>query len=257
MWRKQQEERQTHDCDDSVDSQSSKTKTKTPFGYEDPFSWEEQAFAEDAAGGLGGCVWPPRSYSCSFCRREFRSAQALGGHMNVHRRDRARLKQSPNTPNHNPFTNSFPFQSPSSSTFSYHLPTPKPYLVHPPPPNRLTSKAGKDENLTNSCSRVRDNDHVGIGILDDGLNFSFGPPWPASGLFDDDGGREEAGTDTSCKKRKTDDETSSIQLYVKSNNSVENHHHRRRRGDPIESEVIGVSSSPFHDLDLELRLGGV
>ncbi|KAL7095567.1 hypothetical protein ACP275_10G032300 [Erythranthe tilingii] len=60
-------------------------------------SWEEQAFAEDAAGVLGGCVWPPRSYSCSFCRREFRSAQALGGHMNVHRRDRARLKQSPAT----------------------------------------------------------------------------------------------------------------------------------------------------------------
>lgn len=61
--------------------------------YDD--SWEEQAFAEDASGPLGGCIWPPRSYSCSFCRREFRSAQALGGHMNVHRRDRARLKQSP------------------------------------------------------------------------------------------------------------------------------------------------------------------
>ncbi|KAH6827224.1 hypothetical protein C2S53_000744 [Perilla frutescens var. hirtella] len=43
-------------------------------------------------------VWPPRSYRCSFCRREFRSAQALGGHMNVHRRDRARLKQSPPPP---------------------------------------------------------------------------------------------------------------------------------------------------------------
>uniref|UniRef100_A0A0D9WUI5 C2H2-type domain-containing protein n=1 Tax=Leersia perrieri TaxID=77586 RepID=A0A0D9WUI5_9ORYZ len=56
-------------------------------------SWEEQAFAQDAAGHLGGCVWPPRSYTCSFCRREFRSAQALGGHMNVHRRDRARLRQ--------------------------------------------------------------------------------------------------------------------------------------------------------------------
>ncbi|CAN0898360.1 Zinc finger protein 11 [Linum grandiflorum] len=30
-------------------------------------------------------------YVCSFCRRDFRSAQALGGHMNVHRLDRARL----------------------------------------------------------------------------------------------------------------------------------------------------------------------
>ncbi|TYH00403.1 hypothetical protein ES288_A10G273600v1 [Gossypium darwinii] len=57
-------------------------------------TWEEQAFAEDAARCLRGCIWPPRSYSCSFCNREFRSAQALGGHMNVHRRDRARLKQS-------------------------------------------------------------------------------------------------------------------------------------------------------------------
>ncbi|KAF7106952.1 hypothetical protein CFC21_107654 [Triticum aestivum] len=37
-------------------------------------------------------AWPPRSYTCSFCKREFRSAQALGGHMNVHRRDRARLR---------------------------------------------------------------------------------------------------------------------------------------------------------------------
>jgi hypothetical protein len=50
--------------------------------------------AEDAADdddGLGG-AWPPRSYTCAFCRREFRSAQALGGHMNVHRRDRAKMR---------------------------------------------------------------------------------------------------------------------------------------------------------------------
>ncbi|KAI3777987.1 hypothetical protein L2E82_06919 [Cichorium intybus] len=56
-------------------------------------SWEEQAFAEDAGGPLGGSVWPPRFYSCSFCKREFRSAQALGGHMNIHRREKATLKQ--------------------------------------------------------------------------------------------------------------------------------------------------------------------
>ncbi|CAL0302686.1 unnamed protein product [Lupinus luteus] len=35
-----------------------------------------------------------KSYSCSFCKRGFTNAQALGGHMNTHRRDRARLKQS-------------------------------------------------------------------------------------------------------------------------------------------------------------------
>ncbi|CAI9768346.1 unnamed protein product [Fraxinus pennsylvanica] len=62
-------------------------------------SWEEEAFAEDSMGPLGGFIWPPRSYSCSFCNREFKSAQALGGHMNVHRRDRAKLQQSPDRKN--------------------------------------------------------------------------------------------------------------------------------------------------------------
>lgn len=70
---------------------------KYSFSDSTSTSWEEKAFAEDAAArSLGGCIWPPRSYSCSFCRREFKSAQALGGHMNVHRRDRARLKNSLN-----------------------------------------------------------------------------------------------------------------------------------------------------------------
>ncbi|XP_065864438.1 zinc finger protein 11-like [Euphorbia lathyris] len=40
-------------------------------------------------------VWPQRNYICSFCKRQFNSAQALGGHMNVHRRDRAMLIQLP------------------------------------------------------------------------------------------------------------------------------------------------------------------
>lgn len=54
----------------------------------------DRAFAEDT-GNIMGSTWPPRSYTCTFCRREFRSAQALGGHMNVHRRDRAMMRQSP------------------------------------------------------------------------------------------------------------------------------------------------------------------
>ncbi|XP_074289584.1 uncharacterized protein LOC141614736 [Silene latifolia] len=75
------------------------------FNHETYLLWknhhqEEVAFVDEvAARGTnieGGCgsIWPPRSYECSFCKREFKSAQALGGHMNVHRRDRALLKQS-------------------------------------------------------------------------------------------------------------------------------------------------------------------
>ncbi|KAI3790694.1 hypothetical protein L2E82_03925 [Cichorium intybus] len=64
----------------------------------DNYSWgisSEQNGLGDGGDLLGGFSWPPRSYTCTFCKREFRSAQALGGHMNVHRRDRARLRQMP------------------------------------------------------------------------------------------------------------------------------------------------------------------
>lgn len=64
----------------------------------DSWSYNSQTYGEDSY--LGGFSWPPRSYTCSFCKREFRSAQALGGHMNVHRRDRARLRQSPPRDSH-------------------------------------------------------------------------------------------------------------------------------------------------------------
>ncbi|KAK8562360.1 hypothetical protein V6N13_019623 [Hibiscus sabdariffa] len=37
---------------------------------------------------------PARSYDCTFCKRGFSNAQALGGHMNIHRRDKAKLKQA-------------------------------------------------------------------------------------------------------------------------------------------------------------------
>lgn len=34
-----------------------------------------------------------RSYECTYCKRGFTNAQALGGHMNIHRKDRAKDKQ--------------------------------------------------------------------------------------------------------------------------------------------------------------------
>ncbi|XP_059445034.1 transcriptional regulator TAC1 [Corylus avellana] len=33
------------------------------------------------------------SYECTFCKRGFDNAQALGGHMNIHRKDRAKTKK--------------------------------------------------------------------------------------------------------------------------------------------------------------------
>lgn len=35
-----------------------------------------------------------RTYDCNFCKGGFSNAKALGGHMNIHRKDKAKLKQS-------------------------------------------------------------------------------------------------------------------------------------------------------------------
>ena len=73
-----------------VQSCGGNTWSKRLASAMDNDSWEVRAFAEDASSSG---QWPPRSYSCSFCQREFRTAQALGGHMNVHRRERAHANQ--------------------------------------------------------------------------------------------------------------------------------------------------------------------
>ncbi|KAK6929819.1 hypothetical protein RJ641_003913 [Dillenia turbinata] len=58
-----------------------------------------------------------RSYECIFCKRGFTNAQALGGHMNIHRKDRAKTKQVV-TPSSNVL----------SSSSSSHVPPNKPLV---------------------------------------------------------------------------------------------------------------------------------
>ncbi|GMJ09928.1 FLORAL ORGAN NUMBER 1, FLORAL DEFECTIVE 10, SUPERMAN [Hibiscus trionum] len=114
-------------CNEDNNNNSNQTSCKVKDSS--PWSCNNPGLGDDL---LAGFSWPPRSYTCSFCEREFRSAQALGGHMNVHRRDRARLRQSPPTDLHgqppflnpNPNPNFSPPPPPSSSTFPL-LPSPK------------------------------------------------------------------------------------------------------------------------------------
>ncbi|KAL8215014.1 hypothetical protein R6Q57_004463 [Mikania cordata] len=100
--------------------------------------WEHNNFIFDKDYAYDGISWRQRSFMCNFCKKEYKSAQALGGHMNVHRRDRARLRQSsPSLDHPNPNSNPNPnFSSPSSSIlcapfktvhpslFSLHLSSP-------------------------------------------------------------------------------------------------------------------------------------
>ncbi|PIA45294.1 hypothetical protein AQUCO_01700675v1 [Aquilegia coerulea] len=58
-----------------------------PGGHEDK---EGVRSSEQAAIDDGGTT---RYYECVFCKQGFTTAQALGGHMNIHRRERARNRQ--------------------------------------------------------------------------------------------------------------------------------------------------------------------
>ncbi|KAK7268731.1 hypothetical protein RIF29_21439 [Crotalaria pallida] len=59
-----------------------------------------------------------RSYDCTFCRRGFTNAQALGGHMNIHRKDKAKAKakgkQLGTSSNNNLFTKEEYIMAPNS-----------------------------------------------------------------------------------------------------------------------------------------------
>lgn len=92
--------------------------------------WDSKnfSFKEDHSCGVS---WPAKQvFTCNFCKRQFRSAQALGGHMNVHRKDRARLRllssSSSDDHNHNP-----DFTSSPSSKFLPYTHHPLPFLSSP------------------------------------------------------------------------------------------------------------------------------
>uniref|UniRef100_A0A1D1XKG4 Putative transcriptional regulator RABBIT EARS n=1 Tax=Anthurium amnicola TaxID=1678845 RepID=A0A1D1XKG4_9ARAE len=242
-------------------------------------SWEELAFAEDSSGHLGGCVWPPRSYSCSFCGREFQSAQALGGHMNVHRRERARLRLSPTNhiekghhlqqqqqqdrppnpcsstplaPQHplvysdNPGAAASPLSLPRVSVASTHDSSCRDHTLVPA---SSLSPLMKEEHGRPICSISRPHpDQFSLRILTvSELRFgtqSLKMKEMDCGKTRDGGLEEEEDTINSTKRRRIG---VTIPFIVGSSPG---------EGNPLQSEVLGVlSPSPVEELDLELRLG--
>ncbi|XAR71995.1 hypothetical protein NMG60_11018474 [Bertholletia excelsa] len=187
-------------------------------------SFEGQAFA------AGDLVWPPRSYTCSFCRREFRSAQALGGHMNVHRRDRARLKQhlTPNSVASN-------HQSNTSSPASY--PSEVCFLdsnLSPKGEHDSASRASAISALENSSEPTPFSSSDEKNVREEGL-LSMGLNW--SSKFDC--------AEVNAGKRLKTDVSSVPMLFNLCSKERFN----------FKSEVLGRSNSSLDDLDLELRLG--
>ncbi|GMI63913.1 ZINC FINGER PROTEIN 1, EMBRYO DEFECTIVE 3022 [Hibiscus trionum] len=187
----------------------------------DDDSWEVRAFAEDTRNAMG-TTWPPRSYTCTFCGREFRSAQALGGHMNVHRRDRARLHQvqPPGGGATVPLLNQ---ASPSSTNQEFVTDSGLCFLYQLPSPNRVLSFTSAPIN--SACSIDSPSTLVSIPPYSNNSTVAAAPPsinFSATPL-------ELNSSSYSCYSTKAETSTTSAGINLK--------------------------EASIEDLDLELRLG--
>ncbi|XP_008803156.2 zinc finger protein 10-like [Phoenix dactylifera] len=243
-------------------------------------SWEEQAFAEDSAGHLGGCIWPPRSYTCSFCRREFRSAQALGGHMNVHRRDRARLKQS-SSPSSEPLENSqhhhltprmppMGTQYPPQTGSLVYNSNPKPNPNCGVPESSLSPKISAASTQEKLSEHTSNSPSYSACVVRDDLKES---------LFSTTGRPKNSSTSTlrlftipelklrreslrlrelGCRARRDPhDEDEAIGIKKRRTDPASPLFVKPYSADPqqVKSETLKFSPRPVEELDLELRLG--
>ncbi|KAK1320458.1 putative transcriptional regulator RABBIT EARS [Acorus calamus] len=251
-------------------------------------SWEEQAFAEDSAGRLGGCVWPPRSYSCTFCRREFRSAQALGGHMNVHRRDRARLKLSPNSQiENNHLQSPLGVQCPPQVHAMVYNSNPSNMAPSSVSPSRVLENRIDHPLIGPSHSSISAQDHKKRFLV------SSPPPPPLLDLLSikvlgvedsklERGDLRDGEMSYRCRRDPiiTDFGVTSLNLSTRRSNQVNSDEEeeeemmcsKRRKTDLMllpfmiksnsiekgfhQHEVLEINPGPMEDLDLELRLGG-
>ncbi|TQE07208.1 hypothetical protein C1H46_007261 [Malus baccata] len=190
-------------------------------------TWEEKAFAEDAAGHgpLGGCIWPPRSYSCSFCMREFRVPSSAANLLAI---------QKENSGTEEPaFFLSPPFSSTTAATVA---------------PSWSSDNSKPDDQLEKE-NMIREDDSVSLlGNYDHGdrynieTDLSMGLNISVVSRSRSQGGSCGEEASMSCKRPKTTTNaaiSSSFPFCLQS-----------------EIEVTGaLVASSMEDLDLELRLG--
>ncbi|KAL7105434.1 hypothetical protein ACP275_07G043900 [Erythranthe tilingii] len=118
-----------------------------------------------------------RSYECTFCKRGFTNAQALGGHMNIHRKDKAKAKLKNrddeitlNTSNNNN----------NNINKSHEIPHHHQYQVYlPPPPRNPNFQTG---DYLPPFRRQENYDHHRVGhVADLSLRIGLSTPTTVEG----------------------------------------------------------------------------
>ncbi|KAE8730643.1 putative lyase [Hibiscus syriacus] len=105
-----------------------------------------------------------RSYECVFCKRGFTTAQALGGHMNIHRKERAKSSRPSSLPrvadkiavyddNYNVTLNTKPYQ-PIQSSMALHEILPVSYRTFPPNSGWGSTPQNSDELFVDNSQHM-------------------------------------------------------------------------------------------------------
>ncbi|CAN4093335.1 unnamed protein product [Withania somnifera] len=123
---------------ESFHNEDSNTKNSSTHDHQEV---GQQPKHEDGVG---------RSYECVFCKRGFNTAQALGGHMNIHRKDRIRISRPSQNQNQN--QNNEPYYAAAGHlNYRTYLPahsstsTISPFLMNGP------DSGSEDHNNTRQC----------------------------------------------------------------------------------------------------------
>ncbi|XP_057508501.1 zinc finger protein 10-like [Actinidia eriantha] len=111
-----------------------------------------------------------RSYECVFCKRGFNTAQALGGHMNIHRKDRAKNRPHPNSINPNKPQENY------SSPNLYHAVSSYPVQNYFPAQEAQVVNYRTYFPATTSLETMPLYVHHGNEFCGKFLNLQFGPP---------------------------------------------------------------------------------
>ncbi|TXG74149.1 hypothetical protein EZV62_002728 [Acer yangbiense] len=190
---------------------------------------------------------PVRTYDCTFCKRGFSNAQALGGHMNIHRKDKAKLKKQQTPPVQVPSSNintttthvhHHHHQNQKSSSFDVSK---IPQQSYSPPIIPTINRFSSSSSVQPSIEAVKVK-RAYWNMLGDHHHHNYHH-------LHQENNNKTAHVVVAAEEVKQLPLFVEIPLMINTSDITDEHHHQRR----VSSS--SSSSRSFSELDLELRLG--
>lgn len=170
-----------------------------------------------------------RSYECTYCKRGFTNAQALGGHMNIHRKDRAKAKQQPSSVSNNRYEAEIAMAAASPFSTPFSSQPAAPWTYQPP-------------SVVEACQRNYNNmyfHHHHQPSAYDGTNYG-------NDYYNQFGSRSSMSSSTQSLTMNEELLGANLSLRMSSSSHLDDSEARR-------GSLMRINSSD--EIDLELRLG--